>query len=676
VYSMVFGMNGASAGSDVLSDQRAGGERLAYVNGKRNLPGLFSQIGNFQGITLNQGDKNLLVSQFRNVWTPERSSVGPNSTLSLSIGGNDAVPGTRQRIGYLLSGTYSYSTDVRLGEQRALANRGNTPGSTVEIDRFDGESGVGSVLWGGIANFSTLVGPSTRLTFNNTYTRTADDLARIETGAFENEGIGARIDRIQYVERAVRSNQLAAEHQIGERHKLDWAVTNSGVARDEPDRSEFVYAIEQDPSGGDVLRWLNTGNGGAVRTFATLDESSTEGRANYQLTFSGRGRSHALKFGALYRKTERDADTRAYAMAAPLAVNSVRELPPEQLFDGRFTTGSTPMFDIFPLGQGGEYHADDKLAAGYLMTELQATDRLRLIVGARYERTDVTVDAQSTLGSPATTSKNWNDVLPSVVLNVKVTENQALRFSYTGTLARPEYRELAPIKSRDVLNGDDLEGNPDLERTRIRNADARWEWYPNAGEVFSLGIFAKRFEQPVERVYRASGATSRFVAYVNADAAENYGAEIEARKQMGFLSNRLSGLSLFTNATIMESRIDLGTNQAAATNKTRRMVGQAPYVVNAGATYVTRTGGTSATVLFNRVGERIDAAGDLPLPDVIVQARNQLDFSLRFPILSTLSGRLDLRNLLDAPYETTQGTVVRELWRTGRVFQAGLTWRP
>src|SRR5215203_4802378 len=93
---------------------------------------------------------------------------------------------------------------------------------------------------------------------------------------------------------------------------------------------------------------------------------------------------------------------------------------------------------------------------------------------------------------------------------------------------------------------------------------------------------------------RAPGATSRFIAYVNADAAENYGAEIEVRKQMGFLSHRLSGLSLFTNATIMESEIDLGTNQAAATNKTRRMVGQAPYVVNAGATYATRGGETSA----------------------------------------------------------------------------------
>lgn len=677
VYSMSFGMNGASAGEDVLAAQRAGGERLAFVNGKRDLPSLFYDVGNFQTITLNQGDKNLLISQFRNAWTPRRSSASPNSSMSLSVGGNDPVPGTRQRVGYLVSGTYSYSTDVRTGEQRALANRGSTPGSTVETDRFDGESGVGSVLWGGIANFSTLLGSSTRLMFNNTYTRTADDLARSETGAFENEGIRARIDRMQYVERAVRSNQIAAEHQLGAKHKVDWAVTGSRVDRDEPDRSEFVYSIEQDAaSGPQVLRWLNTGNGGAVRTFATLEETSAEGRANYQVTFGAFGRSHVLKLGGLYRSTERDADTRAFAIAAPIAPNDVRELPPEQLFDGRFTSSASRVFDLFPLGQGGRYSADDRLAAGYLMTELQATDRLRLIVGARYERDEVDVDAQSTLGTPVIARRAWTDVLPSAVLNVKLGESQGLRFSYTGTLARPEYRELAPIKSRDVLNGDDLEGNPDLERTRIQNADARWEWYPNPGEVVSLGLFAKVFDKPVERVYRAAGANSRFVAYVNAESAENYGVEIELRKQLGFVSDRLSGVTLFTNATMMQSEIDLGGNQAAATNQKRRMVGQAPYVVNAGVTYATRTGATSATLLFNRVGERIDAAGDLPLPDVVLQPRNQVDFSLRFPIVSSVSGRFDARNILDSPYETTQGTVVREYYTAGRVFQAGITWRP
>src|SRR3712207_8403318 len=71
-------------------------------------------------------------------------------------------------------------------------------------------------------------------------------------------------------------------------------------------------------------------------------------------------------------------------------------------------------------------------------------------------------------------------------------------------IRRPPRSTLFPYatlfrSSRDVLNGDDLEGNPDLERTRIQNADLRWEWYPDAGEVVSVGVFAKRFDKPIER---------------------------------------------------------------------------------------------------------------------------------------------------------------------------------
>ena len=107
------------------------------------------------------------------------------------------------------------------------------------------------------------------------------------------------------------------------------------------------------------------------------------------------------------------------------------------------------------------------------------------------------------------------------------------------------------------------------------------------------------------------------------------------------------------------------------------MVGQAPYVVNAGLTYLAhRATALSATLLFNRVGPRIDAAGDRPLPDVIEQPRNVLDLSLRLPVAGAFSARIDAKNLLDAPYVVRQGTVTRENISTGQVVQAGLVWRP
>jgi outer membrane receptor protein involved in Fe transport len=286
------------------------------------------------------------------------------------------------------------------------------------------------------------------------------------------------------------------------------------------------------------------------------------------------------------------------------------------------------------------------------------------------------VNAFSTLGSPLDIRKNWDDILPALALNVQLNDEQQARFSVSRTLARPEYREIAPIETRDVLNGDDVLGNDELQRTNVFNADARWEWYPRSGEVVSFGLFAKQFTNPIERVYQAAGSGTRVVFYTNANSATNYGVELEARKNLSFVAPALSRFQGFTNVTVMQSQIHLGEDsRASATNKSRRMVGQAPYVFNSGLTYLAQGNSLSATVLYNRVGPRIYAAGDRPLPDVIEETRNSLDVSLRLPVAGAFSARIDAKNLLDDPYTVRQGTVTREQYRTGRVAQAGLVWR-
>ncbi|MFA6166268.1 MAG: TonB-dependent receptor [Gemmatimonadaceae bacterium] len=666
----------AATGKEILVGQTTGGERWGMVNKERDLPQLLREVGNLQGLNLNQGDKDLLVSQFRNAWTPTSVTAAPNMSAALSVGGNDPVL-FGHRLGYLFSGTFARTTDVKADQVRALADRGPVRGSTVEIDRFEGSSSSQGVLWGGLANLSTMIGGSSRVMFNGMYNRTADNSARVESGSFENEGIEARIQRMQYVERTMYSTQLGGEFQIGERQTLDVSGTMSGVTRDEPDRTEFAQAIERTtPGGAPRYLWLNSGNGGSVRTFSSLDETNREARANYLLKFGAHAaRRHSVKAGVLVRSTTRDAGTNAYSIGASLAPDNVRELPPEQIFDGRLA--NTNLLNIAPLSQGGSYDAADDLFAGYLMTDWALTERLRMIAGARYERDALDVHAQSTLGSPITVTKRWNDLLPSLAFNVTLPNDQQVRLSASRTLARPEYRELTPIKSRDVLNGDDTQGNDQLERTQIINVDARWEWYPSADEVLSAAVFAKQFDLPIERVYRASGSGSRTVIYVNAESATNYGLELEARKSLGSFAGFLRGFAIFANLTLMQSEISLAKDtQASATNLKRAMVGQAPYVLNTGLTWASTQGASSATLLFNRVGDRIDAAGDSPLPDVIERARNVLDLSVRMPLFSSVSMRFDAKNLLDADYRTTQGTVTREAYRVGRTVQVGFSWRP
>lgn len=52
-----------------------------------------------------------------------------------------------------------------------------------------------------------------------------------------------------------------------------------------------------------------------------------------------------------------------------------------------------------------------------------------------------------------------------------------------------------------------------------------------------------------------------------------------------------------------------------------------------------------------------------------------LDFSLRVALTPAISAKFDAKNLLDEPFEQTQGSVTREFWKTGRSLSFGLSLR-
>jgi TonB-dependent receptor len=315
------------------------------------------------------------------------------------------------------------------------------------------------------------------------------------------------------------------------------------------------------------------------------------------------------------------------------------------------------------------------VSAGYAMAEIPLGGRVRVIGGARVERWDLDMDAEATSGLPVTILRRNTDLLPSLAINTKLSENQTLRLSATQTLSRPEYRELAPVSYRDMLGEREVFGDSSLVRALVQNYDLRWEWYPRSTELLSVALFAKRFDNPIEPIDVATSGASQ-LSFTNAESAFNYGLELEARKGLGFLAGALQPFAVFTNVTLMRSRINTGnSNLSALTNDERPMVGQAPYVVNAGLTYSTWSGSTSATLLYNVVGERITYAAVQPINvDTYERPRHVLDFSLRFPLAGGISGKFDAKNLLDSPYEERQGDVVRHRYVTGRSFSLGVNW--
>jgi outer membrane receptor protein involved in Fe transport len=128
---------------------------------------------------------------------------------------------------------------------------------------------------------------------------------------------------------------------------------------------------------------------------------------------------------------------------------------------------------------------------------------IAVVTGARVEKANIKVDASTQVWIHGGALLDNTDVLPSLLINTRLTATQNLRLGATRTLARPEYRELAPITFRDVLGGVSVTGNDKLTRSLIDNYDVRWEIFPNPGEVLSIGGFYKRFDRPVERVESA-----------------------------------------------------------------------------------------------------------------------------------------------------------------------------
>ena len=677
-YSTSLGFNDAATGRSVLGAPTVGREWLGFGGSERSIPGALAAQGDLRGRTYTQADFNQLGRLLRNVWTPETNSGRPNSSFGATAGGEAPVLG--QRVGYVGSLSYGFSQEVREDEQTALARGGSAAGTTEAINRFRGSTGRTSVLWGGLANFSTLLGGRSRIALNNMYNRTADNEARQDEGVLEEFGLDAIRSTLRFVERTVRSNQLLGEHELGSDNRFDWSLTQSGVTRAEPDRADLVY-IRPETGNGNLAapRLFSENIDAARRIYGDLDEQAWNLAANFRYALGDASKANYVKVGGAFRDVDRDASNFAYSLTNSAAVppTNVLELPAEQLFASGVLNDTASYFRLQPLTGGGSYSARDRVGAGYVMGDYGLTSRIRLVAGARVESWQLRMLTEPVDGSGLErTTRDVTDVLPSLAANVRLTDNQSVRLSASQTLARPEYRELARLGFFNVLGGERGFGNANLRRTLIQNVDLRYEFYPAAGEVLSVAVFGKRFDNPIERVTVATSGSQQFT-FINADGANNYGVELEARKGLGALAAALDPVTAFANVTVMQSDITPGNGQfATLTNSSRPMVGQSPYVVNVGSTYAAADGRTSATVLYNVVGKRILAAGAAPLPDAYEMPRNVLDVALRFPVYRGVAAKFDAKNLLDAPYRLEQGGVTRERYTLGRAFTLGLSWQP
>ncbi|MDR1881006.1 MAG: TonB-dependent receptor, partial [Tannerellaceae bacterium] len=211
--------------------------------------------------------------------------------------------------------------------------------------------------------------------------------------------------------------------------------------------------------------------------------------------------------------------------------------------------------------------------------------------------------------------------------------------------------ELSPSVYFDFDLFSEIGGNENLKTASIDNLDLRYEFYPATGETVSVGLFYKRFKNPIEWTFIDMGGSLRY-NYENAARADSWGIELDLRKKLDFIG--MPGLSLILNAALIESNIHFKAGEIIA-EPDRSMQGQSPYVINTGLFYQSAKGAFNTSLLYNRIGKRIVGLGksnsvepdiNTLIPDAYEMPRNLLDFTIGKEIGKGIEIRLSVKDLL------------------------------
>jgi hypothetical protein len=596
----------------------------------------------------------------------------PNGTGSVVIGDSFALRRgplgcSDCVVGYMAGATYSRRFQKRTDEIiRTFGFDAAHPGGLLRLNDLRSETGLDTVTWSGLATVSYARGTDHKISLTGLYSRNAEKEGRQIVGFNDEQSANTSDERLRFINRALAYGQLRGEHRF---RKLDaaelrWTALWARATLSDPNLRETVYV--QDPTNGYSFR-ESTQSG--QHFYAAQGETTRSIGLDWTQPLSKGEAPAKLKAGTLLTFRGRSFDARRFRfLRAPGADPAIFRQRPNQIFTD---ANVGPVIELDEWTQATDsYAANYNVYAGYLMTDVTVLPRVRLVAGERVEAARQSIDSFDPFapnGARVSSALDRTDLLPSANVILKLTEMQNVRLTVTRTVARPQLRELAPFIFTDFFGAREVLGNPELDRSRIWNLDARWEMFPRVGEVLAVSAFHKRFEDPIEQVILP---TSRgVISYQNAKGAVNTGVEIEGRKSLDFISNTVKDFGLLANVTVVHSRVDLDTSQIGIqTSKSRALAGQSPYVLNVALDWNREKSRTRARILYNVAGERIASVGSNGLPDIYEQPRHLVDLSLAQAIGDHVDLKGTVENLLNAPVRFMQGESLTNRYYLGSTF--------
>ncbi|HYN46548.1 MAG TPA: TonB-dependent receptor [Allosphingosinicella sp.] len=685
---------------------------LGFDNGARDFPAPLRAVmeaGTFAGTTGAQ--RRDFAASLLNADTTllQRMSETPaNVSGEFSGGASTEISGGR--IGFIVAAGYNNTWRSRDAIQQTSLDPGldGTPQTNFQTVTTDNRIIVNGLLGLG-AEFG-----EHRIRWTNLYIRDTLKQGRLAAGFNRNVSDQdpalppSLIEQNTYwFERQLIDTQLVGEFRFGE-FSVDIRGTWANTQRESPYERGigYFYLGDNNPATtgpGDVDDYVNNlASAGqfANIAFSDLDETVYAGGLDLGYRFEG-GTPITVSAGYNYTRTDRTASRFQFQYFSPdgaLPITVAQERPDFLLSDFNVYTFNIQLRDVSGAEGTAAYEADLLVHAGYAQVEVEPSDGLRGTFGVRYE--DGVQNVQpigSTLGSTRIANTYW---LPAATVTWNFVPDMQFRLHASKTIARPQFRELAPQIYQDFESDREFTGNPFLTDSELLNFEGRFEWYFARQQRLSVAGFYKRIDNPIEAAAFFAGGGQLRTGFANAPRATLYGAEVEVQAHLPlaslggsfFATRRLLIIGNYTY-TQSEIRADNSTIigpdlQPVAANLLFRdgapLTGQSDHLANLQLGIEDTESLSQATILVSYASERVTNRGPiqglLSQPDFIERPGLRLDFVLRqeVPILGVRTEfKFEARNLTGQDYEEFQSVGGNRTdinsYRVGQSFSLGVT---
>ncbi len=628
----------------------------SYAGGKYDWLGLddktrslptsnFPVKSQFQVLT--PDEKNAYARQFKNTWGVNSGDAGLNASFQLNGGFTSKLLG--KKVGGTLALSYSKSN-----RNLAFQNRFYSINGTNADVNFDYQNNKYSqdVLLGGLANFTVQLNNLNKISIKHLFNINASDYTTLRTGKdFESDpvlGENVKAKELAFKSNIYSNTQVAGEHTITAlKTKLKWYGGFGILDQYIPDQRRIQYnqavSTPNQPYLALISNSLSQKTGS--RFFSNLNDYIYTAGTDIAKTFNWLSNIQTVKAGYLFQVKDRLFDARPFSFYLASDNPALKAQDETTIFSATNIGGANNKFSFDEIsGNRFRYMANSILNAGYLQFDNQFSDKIRLVWGARAEHFDQVVGSLKKTDPRHVYSKVL-DILPGVNFTYKVNPKTNIRVAASQTVIRPEFREISSFAFFDFELGATILGNPELQRTKITNLDVRYELYPGAGELITIGAFYKYFKNPIELYFNQSGVgTSSTFNYLNASKATGYGLELELRKKLTFIP-RFKNVTVYSNISYIQNEV---TDSKANIN--RPMQGQSPYVINIGLQYDVEKAGLNTTLLFNQIGRRILYVGNEQVPAIWENPRPLLDFQVAKKLIKGRGEvKLNISDILNKP---------------------------